>query len=169
MNSTQLERALARAPDRPQADQSRRDREFFCFRIGELALGVPSENVREVVRLGPMTPLPRSPSFLLGVCGHRGEVLPVVDLLRYLGKGEAKTTTRTRLFVGIAERFHVGFLADAVTGLERVQLADIRPPPMAGDWANEHVLGVVMRPQGTLALLDLAKLLTAARARVVAR
>lgn len=145
------------------------EREFFCFRIADLALGVPSEHVREVVRLSPLTPLPRSPSFLLGVCGHRGEVLPVVDLLRFLGKGEAKPGPRTRLFVGISDKFHVGFLADSVSGLERVPPGEVRPPPMAGDWANEHVLGVVLRSKGTLALLDLARLLGAARQRVVSR
>lgn len=145
------------------------EREFFTFEIGELSLGVPSESVREVVRLGPLTPLPRSPAFLLGVCGHRGEVLPVVDLLRFLGKGEAKPGPRTRLFVGIADRFHVGFLADTVSGLQRIPVNDIRPAPLAGDWANEHLLGVILRSRGTLALLDLAKLLAAARQRVVSR
>jgi len=169
LSPSPLERALERAPDRPQAGNNRLEREFFSFQIGELSLGVPSENVREVVRLGPLTPLPRAPAFLLGVCGHRGEVLPVVDLLRFLGKGEAKPTERTRLFVGIADKFHVGFLADSVTGLEKIPLTEMRPAPLAGDWANEHLLGVVLRSRGTLALLDLAKLLTAARQRVVAR
>ncbi|WP_244237847.1 chemotaxis protein CheA, partial [Corallococcus llansteffanensis] len=41
------------------AAQARPELEFFCFRVGELRFGVPSENVTEVLRAGLLTPLPR--------------------------------------------------------------------------------------------------------------
>jgi purine-binding chemotaxis protein CheW len=159
------------APDRAVAAQARPEQEFFCFRVGDLRLGVPSENVLEVLRAGLLTPLPRTPSFIMGVTGHRGEVLPVVDLLRFLSKGEARIGPRTRLFVGITGSYVAGVVADTVLGLRRIPVSEILPPPLGGDAAAEHLLGVVQGngPQDGINLLNFSKLLQTARQRAVAR
>lgn len=159
------------APDRALASQARPEQEFFCFRVGDLRLGVPSENVLEVLRAGLLTPLPRTPSFIMGVTGHRGQVLPVVDLLRFLSKGEARIGPRTRLFVGMSGTFVAGVVADTVLGLRRIPVADILPPPLGGDAAAEHLLGVVQGSgaQDGINLLNFTKLLQTARQRAVAR
>jgi purine-binding chemotaxis protein CheW len=159
------------APDRAIAAQARPEQEFFCFRVGDLRLAVPSENVLEVIRTGLLTPLPRTPSFLMGVTGHRGEVIPVMDLLRFLGKGEARVGPRTRLFIGTSGNYRVGVVADAVLGLRRIPVADILPPPLGGDAAVEHLLGVAegLVANETVALLHFSKLLQSARQRAVLR
>ena len=171
MNSTPLQRALRIAPTRAVAAQAKPEQEFFCFRVGNLRLGVPSENVLEVLRAGLLTPLPRAPSFLLGVTGHRGEVLPVMDLLRFLAKGEARIMPRTRLFVGVSGTYVSGVVADTVLGLKKILVSDILPPPMGADAATEHMLGVVAGPSAeeTINLLNFSKLLQTARQRAVAR
>jgi purine-binding chemotaxis protein CheW len=153
------------------AAQARPEQEFFCFRLGDLRLGVPSENVLEVLRAGLLTPLPRTPSFIMGVTGHRGEVLPVVDLLRFLSKGEARIGPRTRLFVGVSGSYVAGVVADTVLGLRRIPVADILPPPLGGDAAAEHLLGVVQGggANDSINLLNFSKLLQTARQRAVAR
>lgn len=171
MNTTPLQRALRKAPDRAVASQARPEQEFFCFRAGDIRLAVPSENVLEVIRTGPLTPLPRTPSFLLGVAGHRGEVIPVMDMLRFLGKGEARVSPRTRLFIGTSGTYRVGVVADAVLGLRRIVVADILPPPLGGDAAAEHLIGVAegKTNQESVALLNFTKLLQSARQRAVVR
>lgn len=125
----------------------------------------------EVLRAGLLTPLPRAPSFLLGVTGHRGEVLPVMDLLRFLAKGEARIMPRTRLFVGVSGTYVAGVVADTVLGLKKILVSDIMPPPMGADAATEHMLGVVAGPtaEETINLLNFSKLLQTARQRAVSR
>lgn len=171
MDPTGLKRALSVAPERGVAGSDRKEQEFFCFKLGELSIGVPSGDVREVARCGPLTPLPRTASFVLGVCGHRGEVLPVVDLLRLLGKGEGKVGPRTRLFVGTVKDLTIAAVVDSVIGLRRIPVDQILPAPMGGDASNEHLLGVVTSRDGheALNLLNFARLAQSARQRVVAR
>ena len=140
------------------------------FRVGELNFAVISSSVREVTRMGPMTPLPRAPAFVLGVVPHRGEVIPVVDMLRFLGQGEFKPSPRARLFIGLSGSWVVGFLADVVVGLRRIFIADKLPLPASQGLNAEFLAGVVQsREFGTLSLLDLARVMTAARQKVVAR
>lgn len=170
MEPTPLQRALTDAPDKPRAQVAKPDEEFFVFRLGNLTLAVLSQHVREVSRLAPLTPLPRTPSFVLGVVGNRGAVMPVIDLLRLLQQGEAKVITGGRFFVGESNDYVVGFLADQVVGLRRIFVADKLPPPAGGGASAEYLAGLVQhRELGTISLLDLTRVLTAARASVVRR
>lgn len=169
MEPTPLQRALQGAPERAPPEKGRAEREIFFFRVGKLRLGVPAENVREVIRAGPLTPLPRAPPFILGACGHRGEVLPVLDLLRFLGKGESRFHARSRLFVGTAGTYVTGVVADAVIGLGWLPQAEILPPPLGGEISPEHFLGVAIRGQEVTMLLHFTRVLQTARQRAVAR
>lgn len=151
--------------------QARAETELFCFRLAELRLAVPSENVLEVVRSGLLTPLPRTPAFIMGVVGHRGNVIPVIDLLRFLGKGEARIGARTRLFVGVSGSFVAGVVADQVLGLRRFPTEDLLAPPLGGDSAAEHLAGVIPGRTGAdgLSVLNFTRLLQTVRQRTVAR
>jgi purine-binding chemotaxis protein CheW len=166
-----LESALQISPERATTKQPVPEREFFCFRLSGLRFGVPSENVREVFRVGPLTPLPRTPAFVLGVCGHRGEVLPVIDFLRLLGKGEARVSDRSRLFIGFVGTFVTAILADSVIGMKKIPLAEILPPPLGSDAAAEHLIGVAnpSKKNEAINLLDFSRLIHFARQRAVVR
>jgi hypothetical protein len=80
---------------------------------GEL-VAVPIESVREILEVGRLTPLPRTPDFVRGVMNLRGAVVPVVDLSARIEHGSTsigreaaswwsrsaattQTTTRTAL------------------------------------------------------------------------
>jgi purine-binding chemotaxis protein CheW len=170
LEETPLQRALASAPERSVERAVQPDEEFFIFRVGELNVGVRSKLVREVTRMGPLTPLPRAPSFLLGVVGHRGEVVPLIDLLRFFGQGESKVALRSRLFISAQGASVVGFVADQVIGLRRIGLADRLPAPAGMGATREFLEGVVpSREFGTLCLLDLERVVHSARQKAVAR
>jgi len=167
---TLLQRALASAPDRAAAQVARPEEEYFIFKCGDHLMGVKSELVREVTRMGSLTPLPRSPSFLLGVVGHRGAVVPLIDLLRFLSQGESKPSNRSRLFISESGGQVVGFLADQVIGLRRVFVADKMPAPAGAGTTQEFIEGVVQsRELGALSLLHLSRVLASARQKAVAR
>ncbi len=170
MEQSPLQRALARAPERLVARTTRPDEEYFLFRVGDLRVGVASHLVREVTRMGPLTPVPRSPSFLLGVVGHRGEVIPVVDMLRFLERGEARVLPRGRLLISAQGDVVAGVLAEQVMGLRRILLADKLPPPGGLGDAAQFITGVVQtRDLGTVNLLDLERVVQGARRKAVAR
>lgn len=169
MEPSLLQRALAIAPERDSSrGVVRPDEEIFVFRCHDLTLGVRSNHVREVTRMGPLTPLPRAPSFLLGVVGHRGEVVPLVDLLRFLGRGESRPTARARLFIVEVEGQVVGFLADQVIGLRRIYTSDKMPAPAGA--SQEFLDGIVQAPElGPLSLLHILWIVQSARQKSVTR
>jgi purine-binding chemotaxis protein CheW len=134
-----------------------------------MVFGAPSHHVREVTRIDLVTPLPRAPGFILGAFGHRGEVLPVIDLLRFLNMGELRAAPRSRVFLGLGAQHVVAFLTDAVIGLRRVYVDDIMPR-LAGGGTGEFLRGVATaRDLGTLHLLDLQRVIAVAREKAVTR
>lgn len=107
---------------------------------------------------------------MLGVVGHRGEVFPLVDLLRFLGQGESRPSSRSRLFVSSNLTYVVGFLADEVIGLRRIFVADKLPAPSGMGQASEFVDGVVQSSEfGAMTLLNMPRVIASARQKVVAR
>lgn len=142
--------------------------ELFVFRAAGLTFAVGSQGVREVTRLGALTPLPRVPAFVVGAFAYRGEVLPVLDIARFLGSGELKATPRSRIFLATFERRTAAFLTDGVDGLRDVFVDEVASPESLGA-RSEFLSGVVSGPAGPLHLIDLGRLISAARDRVVSR
>ena len=166
---TTLRNALDRSEDRPAAVAQQPDIELFCFRIRQARFAFASGLVTEVVRLPPVTSLPGSPPFLLGVAAHRGEVIPVVDLTRFFGMGSATVTARTRTALCRAEGMVVLFVADQLEGLNVFAASSVVPPPLGGEGPAEFVTGIISDREGTLSIVDLPRLLSTARARTLGR
>jgi purine-binding chemotaxis protein CheW len=143
---------------------------LFCIQMEGERFAMEASLVHEVVRLPQLTPIPGAPPFLLGVCAHRGDVLPVVDLPRLMGRGESRVANRSRILVVEQDSMRLAFLVDGVEGLSRIPLSMIEAAPVgATHHGAEFLSGVSSDPLGTFSVLDLQRLIEAARARTVAR
>jgi len=140
---------------------------FFCLRImgGRYAFEAPL--VTEVVRLGPLTRLPAAPSFLPGVFTHRGEVLPVLDIAQLVGHGSITIRASTRAAVVHCGPWKVAVISDGLEGLVVIPRRQLEAPPAESSGMAEFLSGVARDKLGTIALLDLPRLVEAARSRAV--
>ena len=145
------------------------DGEAWLFGIhlmgGRYAFEAPL--VTEVVRLGPLTRLPAAPSFLPGVFTHRGEVLAVLDPAQLMGQSAIPIRASTRAAIVCCEPWKVAVVAEEVEGLIAVQRRQLEAPPAEGGGVSEFVTAVARDERGTVAVLDLPRLVQAARARSV--
>jgi len=124
----QLARAAAQGGVR--ADEGALPRELLLLRAADDAYAVPVERVREIVRLRPITPIPRAPRAILGVVALRGEMIEVVDLRRRLGLPEAEPRRTRRIVVlHTAQGEATGLLVDAASDVLRVPDSALVPPP----------------------------------------
>ena len=53
---------------------------YLTFSLGQESYGIPVLNVREIIRLCAITPVPRMPTHIKGVINLRGTVIAVLDL-----------------------------------------------------------------------------------------
>jgi purine-binding chemotaxis protein CheW len=136
-------------------------REFLMFLVGGELFGLELTGIKEILSPPPITPVPRSPREVLGVCSVRGLLVTVICLRRRLRLPELATGRRSRILLTSTTSGEVlGLLVDEVRQVVRLQPAEIEPAAMAlGNDASEHVIGVARPPGSFVVLLDLRTIL----------
>jgi purine-binding chemotaxis protein CheW len=125
----ELARAAASRRDAAEPDAQR---QLLCVRVDGTPYAVPVENVREIVRVRSITPIPRTASEVRGVFSLRGEIIQVIDLRRRLGLAPAPSAKTNRIVVVQADDGNVaGVLVDEVREVLRVTESAIGAPAAA--------------------------------------
>jgi purine-binding chemotaxis protein CheW len=119
-------RLLARVPPTRTRDD---DIEVVAFVLARETYAVELRHVREIYRLNDLTPIPCTPSFLLGIINVRGEMCPVIDLKRLFDLPDRGLTNATRAVILHVGGMELGIVADAVLGGRSMSVHDIAPPP----------------------------------------
>jgi purine-binding chemotaxis protein CheW len=101
---------------------------------------VPVESVREIVRIRPITPVPRVCADVRGVIALRGEIVQVIDLRSRLGLEPVEPSRSSRIVVVHLEDGRIaGVLVDAVCEVMRVPESAI-VPPSGGETASVEAM-----------------------------
>jgi twitching motility protein PilI len=75
--------------------------------------------------------VPGARSWIRGLANVRGQLLPIIDLKRYLGSGETQDGRNTRVIVVNHREVPAGLVVDEVLGFRRFNEQDFHrePPP----------------------------------------
>ncbi len=136
---------------------------YLIFSLAGEAFGLSILEVKEIIKLVSITPLPKAPESIAGVINLRGRVIPVVDLRLRLGLEPGDYGDGACIIVvelnGRGEKHVNGLLADGVSGVQFIQGGQIEPPPRhLGKSATDHILGLAKTETGLNILLNLASL-----------
>jgi Chemotaxis signal transduction protein len=147
---------LAREPERAEAADA--GIEVIEFLLADERYAVESEYVREVYPLEDLTPLPCTPAFVLGIVNVRGEILSVIDIKKFFDLPEKGLTDLNKVIVLESRDMVFGIVADAISGVRRIQRAGIQPslPTLTGI-REDYLLGVTAE---RVVILDAEKLLS---------
>lgn len=89
--------------------------QYIVIRLGEEQYGIDIRNIDNIVRMQPITRIPKMPSFLKGVINMRGEVIPVMSMRRKMDLDDDVITKATRIIVlKLEQEGNVGFIVDEV-------------------------------------------------------
>jgi purine-binding chemotaxis protein CheW len=147
--------ALAREPEREEG--VRGGLEVVEFLLAHETYGVESSYVREVYPLRAFTPLPCTPSFVLGIINIRSQILSVIDLKKFFDLPDRGLTDLNKVIAVHDDRMTFGILADAVLAVRSIPLDDMQPslPTLTGI-REAYLKGVTSE---RLVILDAGKLL----------
>lgn len=150
------DRAQALAQPLPETQSPAELLDLLVFSIAQERYGIETAYVLEVIPLRVRTPVPCTPSFVLGVVNHRGRILPVLDLRRLLDLPGQDGTEGGRVVAVQAMTMIFGIFAEAVTGTIRVAAQDVLPSPAI--LAGEHHAIIRGVTKDMVAVLDLEAL-----------
>jgi chemotaxis signal transduction protein len=137
---------------------------LLLFRIGEETFGLPARLLRRVAPVVRCIPIPhRSSGVLRGLCNIRGQLSLCTDLARLLGLPERSASDNTSADAAAHRRMVLigppdapwAFEVDAIVGVERVEQAAIRPPPITVRYAlADFTTGIADVRGETVTVLD---------------
>jgi purine-binding chemotaxis protein CheW len=155
----------ARSPTsaRRSADAGGRTREVLVFEVGGQRYGLPTVDVRELVRAVTITPLPNAPAAIEGVVNVRGHVLPVLDVRSRFRLPAKALDPSDHFIVASAGPRGVILRVDQATHLALVDEASVQPSQTLGPSAT-YVAGVAKLDDGLMLIHDLTTFLSAAEA-----
>lgn len=121
---------------------------YVTFKIANELYGINIMDVREVVQLCEITPIPNAPAFVDGVINLRGEIIPVVNLGKRFNFKERKFTDEEELLRGIVvlnvNGLIIGIIIDQIKRVVNIDTSQIQPPPqIVSGVGAEFIQGVI--------------------------
>jgi purine-binding chemotaxis protein CheW len=143
--------------------QNMAEEQLVTFSLGSEEFGVDIMCVKEIIRIPPITRVPKAPDHVEGVINLRGNVIPVVSLRTRFGMPRAEETDLSRIMVLQVKAKVFGIRVDAVTEVLRLDSENIEPPPpIALGMDAQFIRGVGKTGERLLVLLELDQILDGA-------
>jgi len=141
----------------PTAAQS-----LLSMSVSGQPFAVPISEVREILEVSKLTPVPRTPDFVCGMMNLRGSVVPVIDLSVRLGGTRTTLGQRTCIVITQAQdllpsnaqahsrapQLVVGMLVDSVHEVFDIAADALESVPALGTSVEARYLAAMTRAHG---------------------
>ena len=117
-------------------------REFLAFELADERYALPLSTVREIMRLPPVTEVPRAPDDVLGIISVRGKITTLVDLRSRVRMAQSPVSSRTRVLLVDEGEEVMGLLVDRVLQVYRLTEGEVEMASVLGDRSSSYVMGI---------------------------
>jgi purine-binding chemotaxis protein CheW len=131
---------------------------FISFKLVGEEFGIETDQVKEILNLSEITPVPKSPDYLLGMMNLRGTIIPILDLRLRLRQEKGQSTSKTRILVINVANDLSGIVVDEVLEVQRLDKNVIEEPPNVTRGIDKFFLQGVAKLPGTQRLIMMLNL-----------
>ncbi|MCR4925518.1 MAG: chemotaxis protein CheW [Clostridiales bacterium] len=133
---------------------------YLTFFIDSQLYAIPSSQVIEIIRMQPITFMPKLPEFVKGVINLRGKVVPLIDMRLKFSKEPVEYVERTNIIVCEVDDLSVGLIVDSVNDVSDIAEKDISSiPKFTNDSGNSYISGMVHLETNVAMILNMANIL----------
>ena len=150
-------------PEQKKEDKTHaKEAQLVIFRLTGEEFGLEIGQVREIIRMQDVTPMPKAPQFIEGVINLRGQIIAVMDLTKRFGLKKTDRTEKTRIVVTEVKDKTVGLIVDEVPEVLRISEDAIDPTPemIESQINSEFIRGVGKLEERLIILLDVDKIMS---------
>ncbi|MCL2277294.1 MAG: chemotaxis protein CheW [Treponema sp.] len=138
-------------------------KQLVTFQLGEELYGVNIMDVKEIVRVQAIRPIPNAPTYVEGIFNLRSEIIPIINLHKRFHLRKLVSSEEDELLSGFVildiDGMKLGIIIDRISRVVTVEKEQIQPPPqMFSGIGAEYIEGVVRQENGYLILLDIRDL-----------
>jgi chemotaxis signal transduction protein/ABC-type nitrate/sulfonate/bicarbonate transport system substrate-binding protein len=144
-----------------------REGKYLICNLGEELYGLGILDVKEIIGMRSITPMPQMPQAFKGVINLRDKVIPVIDMRIKFGMAEREYTPRTCIVIvevsGLTGSTLVGGIVDSVTEVFQIKEEEIEDAPsFGGGFDAKFILGIAKTNKGVIILLEIDRILNTA-------
>jgi purine-binding chemotaxis protein CheW len=122
---------------------------YLTFSLGKEYFAINVDQVEKILEFQPVTEVPKSPEYMLGVFNMRGEVIPMIDTRIKFGMEKTEVTASTCILVitidNEGEKIKLGSLVDSVNEVVKYNKNEIIPLPTVGKQNKAEFLHGVLK------------------------
>ncbi len=134
-------------------------KQYIILRFDSEQYGIDISYIDNIVRLQPITRVPHTQHFFLGVINLRGEIIPVMSLRSKFELPDKENTGASRILILKVDGNKIGVLVDEVR--EVITLADDAIEKITSDDSEtrQFLLGVGKYNETLISLLNISALI----------
>lgn len=103
--------------------------QYIGFKLHKEEFLLPMSLVREIIMLTTITFVPKATFLVEGIIALRGEIMPVLNLRRFLRFERGKADSTTRVIILQCDYGGFGIIVDDITEFVRLQTAEVESIP----------------------------------------
>lgn len=151
------ERAFALQANHKSNHGDSKNIETLEFILSDEKYAIEAEYVSEVVKIYDLTPLPCTPSFIVGIINKRGQIVSVVDIKKFFNLPDKGISNLNRVIIVQYQEMEFGILTDEILGNSVLDLNTLQNDiPPVNKIADSYILGLTKE---RLIVLDIKELL----------
>lgn len=143
-------------------DEKTNDLQLVVFSLGNEEFGADIAQVKEIIKVAEITPIPQAPPDIHGVINLRGKITTVVNLRKRLGMEDRPADGNSRIVIAEVDGIQMGIMVDSVTEVKYVNSQQVEPISRAlvDDVERSCMLGICKLKEHLLILIDLRRALS---------
>lgn len=141
--------------------------QLVTFQLGEELYGVDIMDVKEIVKVTKVRPIPNAPYYVEGIFNLRSEIIPVINLHKRFQIKMLSVNVDDEEFEGgfiilNIENNKIGIIIDRIARVVTINTDEIKAPPqMISGIGTEYIHGVIRKETKYLIMLDIRRLFNA--------
>ncbi|BAF69717.1 purine-binding chemotaxis protein CheW [Nitratiruptor sp. SB155-2] len=153
--------------DESTTQSIKEEERVIAFMLNDELIGINIKNVTKITKKLDISPVPKTPEYIIGVMNLRGNIVPVVNLKKMLDLPKSDTIDQEYILIIDTEIGNIGLMIDKVVGAITIENEEILPAPINSIGIDtKYVIGVIITDQeekehskrNLLILLDTDKL-----------
>ena len=140
--------------------------QLVTFQLGEELYGVDIMDVKEIVKIQDVRPIPNAPFYVEGIFNLRREIIPIISLHKRFRLSKIVSDNDGEYEGGFIilniDDNKIGIIIDRIARVVTVDASEIKAPPqMLSGIGTEYIQGVIRQDSQYLIMLDIRRLLNA--------
>jgi len=131
--------------------------QIVIFKVGDDYLSCPISQVREIIHLEKVTPVPSTPNMIKGIINRRGEIITILDLPRVIGQDTRLDESKSELMILYSEEENIGVMVSEVTEIPTIDTERVEEPSEALETPinSSYLEGIIKKDDKLVLLTDM--------------